>query len=477
MKKIPILLVLACSMSAFAQQYSTFFTNSTMRVDYYHTGTKGQESMALDKVYSEGPWPGSKTQLLDELNLGDYLLRVFDCNTNALIFSHGFSSMFNEWQTTDEAVNGFLRTFQETVRFPFPRQRVTISISRRDKFVATGEKLTFREVFTAAIDPNNPTEINCEKKQGTLKQFDVVINGPSETKVDILILGDGYTKQDMDKFRKDAKHFAETLLNTSPFKEHKKDFNVRAIEVVSEESGIDKPDKNVWKNSALNTMYDTFGSARYVLIDDNKTLRDIAGTAPYDYITVLINDDRYGGGGIYNQYTTAFTKTDSPGQEWQMDYVYVHEFGHCFGGLGDEYYTSQVSYTDLYPKGIEPWEPNITAKKSKAELKWRSFVDENTPIPTPWEKTEFDSLEALRGKLDRLAPDYYQKREPLMKLTTEILKKTKYAGRVGAFEGASYVTKGLYRPAADCRMFTLSLADFDPVCAAAINAVIATHVK
>lgn len=160
-----------------------------------------------------------------------------------------------------------------------------------------------------------------------------------------------------------------------------------------------------------------------------------------------------------------------------MDYVYVHEFGHCFGGLGDEYYTSQVSYTDLYPKGIEPWEPNITAKKSKAELKWRSFVDENTPIPTPWEKTEFDSLEALRGKLDRLAPDYYQKREPLMKLTTEILKKTKYAGRVGAFEGASYVTKGLYRPAADCRMFTLSLADFDPVCAAAINAVIATHVK
>jgi len=477
MKTIAFIFTLLVCVPAVAQRYDRFFTDATMRVDYYHTGTKGQEAMALDKVYDEGSWPGSKTVLIDTLNLGDYMVRVYDVLTNSLIFSHGFSSMFNEWQTTDEAVNGIVRTFHETVRFPFPKQRVMVTIARRDKFVAGGEKLTFREVFSTTINPNDPTEVNREKRKSPFATFDILNNGPAETSVDLLILGDGYTKLEMEKFRKDARFFADALLKTSPFKEHKKSFNVRAIEVISEESGIDKPDKNIWKKSALNTMYNTFGSARYVLIEDNKTLRDIAGSVPYDYVTVLINDDRYGGGGIYNQYTTAYTKNDVPGQEWQMEYVYVHEFGHCFGGLGDEYYTSQVSYTEFYPKGIEPWEPNITAKKLKADLKWKSLVDESTPIPTPWDKSEFDSLEALRGKLDRLAPDYYQKREPLIKKVTQLLKSTKYAGRVGTFEGASYVSKGLYRPAADCRMFTLSLADFDPVCSAAIENVIVTHTR
>lgn len=477
MKYFLSILLTFASLNASAQQYGEFFSDSTMRVDYHHTGTKGQESMALDKVYLEGPWPGSRTQLIDQLNRGDYLLRVFDFGTNALIYSHGYSTMFNEWQTTDEALNGIARTFSETVRFPFPRQRVIVSISRRDKFVAPGEKLAFREVFSTTIDPNNPTEVNRENRGNRFATFDVVNNGPPATKVDIVILGDGYAEGDMDKFRKDAEHFANVLLNTSPFKEHRSDFNIRAIEAVSEESGIDKPDKNIWKNTALNSMYNTFGSARYVLIDDNRTLRDIAGTVPYDYITVLINDDRYGGGGIYNLYTTTYTKNDSPGQEWQMDYVYVHEFGHCFAGLGDEYYSSQVSYNEFYPKGTEPWEPNITANISPGSLKWKSFVSDATPIPTPWDKSKYDSLEALRGKLDRLAPDYYQKRDPLMKQEEEILKRSKYAGKVGAFEGAGYVSTGLYRSSLDCRMFSLSLTGFDPVCAAAIEDVIATQVK
>ncbi len=447
-----------------------------MRVDYYHAGTKGQESISLDKVYYEGSWAGSKKQLVDNLNRGDYLLRVFDLETNALIYSHGYSTMFNEWQTTDEAIGGTTRTFNETVRFPFPKKRVMISISRRDKFVASGQKLAFREVFATTIDPNDSTEINREPRH-RYPSYDVVNNGPPETKVDIVIIGDGYTKQDMEKFRNGAKHFAEVLLNTSPFKEHRADFNIRAIEVESAESGIDKPDKNVWKNTALNSTYNTFGSARYVLIDDNRTLRDIAGIVPYDYITVLINDDRYGGGGIYNLYTTTYTKSDAPGQEWQMDYVYVHEFGHCFAGLGDEYYTSQVSYNEFYPKGAEPWEPNLTSIASRESIKWKEFIAPETPVPTPWEKSEFDSLEALRGKLDRLAPDYYQKREPLIKQTDEILKKTEFSGKVGAFEGAGYVSKGLYRPSADCRMFSLSLVGFDPVCAAAIDDVIAANTR
>jgi hypothetical protein len=165
------------------------------------------------------------------------------------------------------------------------------------------------------------------------------------------------------------------------------------------------------------------------------------------------------------------------GQEWQMDYVYVHEFGHSFGGLGDEYYGSTVAYTDFYAPGVEPWEPNITALLSKEPLKWKQFVEEGTPLPTPWEKAQFDSLEAERAKLDRLAPDYYEKREPILKAQASILRRSAYAGKVGAFEGAGYASKGLYRPAIDCRMFTLSLVDFDPVCSAAIRRAIEFHTK
>jgi hypothetical protein len=219
-------------------------------------------------------------------------------------------------------------------------------------------------------------------------------------------------------------------------------------------------------------MYNTFGSARYVLTEENRVLRDIAGTAPYDFLLILVNDNRYGGGGIYNLYTTCFANTDAKGMEWQRDYVYVHEFGHSFGGLGDEYYSSQVSYNDFYQKGIEPWEPNLTALPDKADLKWQSFVKQGTPIPSPWAKAQYDSLEAERGKLDRLAADYYVKREPIYAAQQKILKNPSSAGAVGAYEGAGYVAQGIYRPSLDCRMFSLSLVDFDPVCSAAIGRVI-----
>jgi hypothetical protein len=463
--------------AAMAQSFDRFFTSSTMRVDYHHTGTKGQEQIALDKVYEEGPWPGGRTALVDELNLGDYLVTVTDLATNVMIYSRGYSTVFNEWQTTDEALNGIWRTFHETVRFPYPKAEVKVAIHRRDRFVAAGEKMTFRDIFTTVIDPNASTQVNREKRPAQFATFDIMNNGAPEKKVDLLILGDGYAKGDTEKFRKDAKHFAEVLFNTTPFNKHKNDFNVRAMEVISEESGIDIPDKNIWKKTPLGTMYNTFGSARYVLTEENKALRDIAGTVPYDYITILINDDRYGGGGIFNLYTTTYTKVDKPGQEWQMDYVYVHEFGHSFGGLADEYYGSQISYIDFYPKGIEPWEPNVTAKTDKAQLKWKELVAESTPIPTPWDKAEYDSLEMVRGKLDRLAADYYQKREPIINRETEILRNGTYKNVVGTFEGAGYVSKGMYRPKLDCRMFTLSLVEFDPVCSAAIERVIKTYTE
>lgn len=472
-----ILLVIFISSASFAQNFDTFFTNATMRVDYYRIGTKGQEQITLDKVYEEGAWPGSKVNLLDTLNLGDSFVKVSDLQTSKLLYSRGYSTYFGEWQTTDEAIGGSWRTFQETVRFPFPKRKAVVSFYRRDKFAGAGEVMAFREIFSAIIDPNNPTVVDRSKRQSPFKIFNVMVNGSIDKKVDILILGDGYAKEDVEKFRKDAKHFTETLFSYQPFKNHRNDFNVRAMEVISENTGIDMPDKNVWKSTALGTMYNTFGSARYVLTEENRTLRDIADTAPYDYVTILVNDNRYGGGGIFNLYTTCFTKPSKAGQEWEMDYVYVHEFGHCFGGLGDEYYSSQVSYVDFYPKGVEPWEPNVTRTNTKENLKWRSFVAPETPVPTPWKKTEYDSIEALRGKLDRLAADYYDKREGLLNGSKAILKDPLWLGKVGAFEGSGYTPKDMYRPAIDCKMFTLNPVDFDPVCAAAIERMIEMFVQ
>jgi hypothetical protein len=446
--------------------FERYFIDKTMRVDYHHMGTKGEEKISLDKVYEEGPWPGSKVNLLDTLNLGEYMVRVFDEPTSALIYSRGFSSIFNEWQTTDEALAGIYRTFHETVRFPMPKRTVQVTINRRDK------QMDFHEVFSTVVDPNSPTEVNREEREPKFKVVPLMTSGKSSEKVDVVIVGDGYRKEDLEKFRRDAKHFNDAMFGTNPFKERKSDFNVWTVEVVSQDSGIDKPDKNIWKTTALGTMYNTFGSARYVLTEENRALRDIVAAAPYDFITILVNDNRYGGGGIYNLYTTCYTRTDVAGQEWQMDYVYVHEFGHSFGGLGDEYYTSQISYNDFYQKGVEPWEPNLTALTDKSNLKWKSFVEAGTPIPTPWDKKMYDSLGAVRGELDRLAPDYYQKREPLIKAQDSLLKNAQYKGKVGAFEGAGYVSEGIYRPAVDCRMFSLSLVDFDPVCSEAIKRVI-----
>ena len=386
--KTLFLLFFAVSFSL-AQNFENNFTDATMRVDYYRIGTKGQEQITLDRVYEENAWAGSRVNLLDTLNLGDCFVKVSDLQTNMLLYSRGYSTVFGEWQTTEEALSGTVRTFQETVRFPYPKRKVIVSFLRRDKFVAAGEMMAFREVVSFIIDPNSQTAINREKRQSTFNVFNVMINGPIEKKVDILILGDGYAKEDMEKFRKDAKHFTEQLFSYQPFKRHKNDFNVRAMEVISDDSGIDKPDQNVWKHTALGTMYNTFGSARYVLTEENRAMRDIADAAPYDFITILVNDNRYGGGGIFNLYTTCFTKPVKAGQEWEMDYVYVHEFGHCFGGLGDEYYSSQVSYVDFYPKGVEPWEPNVTRTNTKDNLKWRNLTLIDTPVPTPWQKAKY----------------------------------------------------------------------------------------
>jgi len=461
-----LLTLLPLSMSLRAGEFERYFSDRTLRVDYHHTGSKGVESFSLDQLYEEGPWSGSLVNLVDTLNLGEYMVRVYDAGGGRLVFSRGYSSMFNEWQSTDEALAGIFRTFHESVRMPMPLAPVQFTICRRDR------NMNFHEIFSAVIDPTSPVTVHRETISPPFASSSLVKKGDPHTKVDIVIVGDGYTADEMGKFRSDAAHFNEVMFSTEPFRSRADDFNVWIVEAVSGESGIDKPDKKIWKNTPLGTMYNTFGSARYVLTTENRALRDILAGVPYDFILILVNDDRYGGGGIYNLYTTCYARPDKPGQEWQRDYVYVHEFGHSFGGLGDEYYSSQVSYNDFYPKGVEPWEPNLTALVPDGKTKWSAMVTPGTAIPTPWNKAEYDSLARERGKLDRLADDYYEKREPIYDRQMSILDDPHFSGVVGAFEGAGYVSEGIYRPSIDCRMFSLSLEDFDPVCTRAINRVI-----
>ncbi len=464
------LLALSCSLHA-QVEFARFFFDETMRVDYYHTGTKDSDAISLDKVFREGVWAGSRTALVDTLNLGEYLFRVFDLKTGMLLYSRGFSSYFNEWQTTNEAALGARKTVHESALFPFPKYPVQFSVLRRDK------RSVFQEVFSCTIDPKDPTVVSTEQRRPSMEVVDLLANGDPHRKVDIVIIGDGYAAKDQQKFKDDARHFADVLMNTSPFKEHKKDFNIRAVCAISAESGIDKPDANVWKNTALHTMYNTFGSERYVLTEGNRELRDLCAAVPYDFITILINDNRYGGGGIYQLYTTTFTISDDANLAWQRDYVYVHEFGHSFGGLGDEYYSSSTGYNDFYPAGVEPWEPNITRNANDETLKWKTLLSPGVTVPTEWNKAAYDSVSASFATLDRKDPEVRKKIQEGRKKQQDIMNQPSLRGLVGAFEGAGYVPKGIYRPAVDCRMFSLSLVDFDPVCRAAIERQIEMYVK
>ena len=451
-------------------EFQRFFRDSVFRFDYYHTGSKGEERISADKMIEEGEWPGSLDNLVDTMNLGEYFFVVTDVEGNRAIYSRGYSSLFNEWQTTDEALSGYYRTFHESIRFPFPVKKFQLTILRRSK------QMVFNEIYSTIINPG-AIDIHRETLRTDLNTVQILNNGDPHSKVDIAILGDGYTREEMAKFRKDAKHFTDALFSTEPFKRRRKEFNVWAVEVESRSSGIDQPDVNAWKDNELGTTYNSFGSARYILTDANKTVRDYAAAVPYDFLFILVNVNRYGGGGIFQLYATCFAVGETPATAWQADYVFVHEFGHSFAGLGDEYYSSSVAYTDFYIKGVDPWEPNIAAHGTRQTVKWGELVKPETATPTPWNKSSYDSMEVERGKLRREMAGYAEKRQRILDDERSVLDDQRFKGTVGAFEGAGYSSTGMFRPSLDCRMFSLSLADFDPVCQRAINRMIDFYTK
>jgi hypothetical protein len=438
----------------------------TMRVDYYHTGNAETEVFGMDRVVIEpAPWPGNPSQSIDETNMGNYRFEVRDQKSNRLLYSRGFSSIYAEWKTTDEA-KSMRRTFSESLRFPAPNVPA--------KVVLLGRKEgTFREVWVTKIDPKDIfIDDSRPPSPGELIAFQK--SGEPAQKVDLLIMGDGYTAAQRPKFEKDARRLIEILFSTTPFKEHHSDFNVWGLCPPASESGISRPSTGTHRRNPLGTTYDAFGSERYVLTFDNRALREAASYAPYEFVEILVNADTYGGGGIFNLYATV--ASDS---QWSP-YVFVHEFGHHFAGLADEYYTSDVAYNPSEIK-TEPWEPNVTALLDAKELKWRDLVQPGTPLPTPWQKKQFENYErtiqAQRRQIraqGRPESEMNQLFENERRHEDALLANDKYAGKVGAFEGANYEARGYYRPQVNCIMFTRHDM-FCGVCRRAIERIIAMY--
>ncbi|MCH7618767.1 MAG: peptidase M64 [Candidatus Marinimicrobia bacterium] len=465
------LLVLLMFSSATAQKFDEYFTGKTLRFDYYHSGIATEEHISLDGIRLEGNWPGGRVNLIDDTNLGKYLFEVIDLNSNRVIYSRGFASIYGEWETTGEARRGVWRSIHESQRFPEPKSEVQLVLKKRQ---TDG---SFSEIYTGVVNPKGRfVDRSPLLSRGSV--WNVFKNGKPEKKVDILLLGDGYTAKEKKKFRSDVKRFVKALFDTEPFKSQKKHFNVRAIDVASDRSGISNPRKGSWFKTPLGLSFNSFDSDRYVLSFENKAIREIAANAPYDAIMMLANTRKYGGGGIFNLYATVSSDTEP------AEYVFVHEFGHSFAGLADEYYTSSVAYEDFNPVGVEPWEPNVTALLDADELKWKELVDSSTPLPTPWNQEQYDrasyNYQQKRTELRRSgAPESEVEKlfREVKSITEPMLKSEKYFGKVGAFEGAMYTAKGLYRPEADCIMFTRNPDYFCKVCSAAILRVIDLYVE
>jgi hypothetical protein len=463
-----ILATILFAAAAQGADFNSSFLDRTMRVDYYHTGNRGEEILALDRIVNDGPWAGSRTRLVDSTNLGKYYFEVIDRRTNEVVYSRGFASVYGEWETTDEAKE-IARTFSESLRFPWPKHEVQVVLKKRDRVNA------FQQIWSTVIDPEsrfvNPSVV---KPAGTV--WTLFENGPASEKVDIVIIGEGYTAAEMPKFHNDVKRLAAKLFDTEPFKSRKKDFNVRAIDVPAAQSGVHRPRTRDDRRTAISAEYNIFDSERYVLTLDNRALRDVASAAPYEFLEILVNEKQYGGGGIFNDQATAAVDTGF------AEYVFVHEFGHHFAGLGDEYYTSDVSYQTGGEQHPEPWEPNLTA--DGAHPKWADIVDKDVPLPTPWDKATFEAhsrdYQAERRKLrnanvPETQMDELFRRELLWE--TQFLGSQQYAGKVGAFEGAGYEAKGLYRPQVDCIMFTRDEVGFCAACRRGIERIISLYAR
>jgi hypothetical protein len=467
------------------QNFSNFFKDSTLRIDYYHIGNAKTESIITDRIQWYPFWAGNPKHYIDSFPYGAYRYKLIHAKTAQLLFSKGFDSYFKEYQTSNKALQGEQEVFHETAVLPYPTVDVFFVVEKREKTAET------KEVFRQLIKVEELTHLQHEPIDPQTEVISAHKSGHHHKKVDVVILGEGYTAAEKEKFKADLFRFSEVFFQHEPFASNSEQFNISGVFHPSIESGTDEPRAGIYRNTVLNTSFNALGSERYLLTKDNQSVNDLAFTTPFDAIYIMVNHNRYGGGGIYNFFCT-FTSDNI-----NSNYLMIHEFGHSFFGLADEYYTSSTAYNDFYTADSEPTEANITAETNPDLIKWKHLLTKNTTLPTPWNKLAYDSTDVawqqyrtqLNDSIAELqqsgaSPEaiaaakkrYNELSAAHDKKMQTFLEESPFKGVVGAFEGAGYQGKGLYRPALNCIMFTRTHY-FCPVCSEAMQKTIDWYSK
>ena len=418
-KHILFLLCLIAVSSTRAQVFADHFADKTLRVDYIFNGNASGQAICLDGLSALPTWAGRKHHLAELPLQGNGQIIMRNAASGKTIYTTSFSSLFQEWLETDEAQN-VTKGFENTFLLPYPLQPVEIEITLLDP------RRNVRASMKHIVHPN---DVLIEQKGNShITPHKYLLHNDSPEKcINVAILAEGYTLQEMQTFYEDADIACKSIFDHEPFKSMKKRFNVVAVASPSTDSGVSVPRLNEWKHTAFGSHFSTFYSDRYLTTSRVKAIHDALAGIPYEHIIILANTEEYGGGGIYNSYT--LTTAHHP----MFRPVVVHEFGHSFGGLADEYFYDNDVMTDTYPLDIEPWEQNISTQVDFA-AKWKDMLSENTPVPTSAEVSE----------------NY----------------------PTGVYEGGGYSAKGIFRPAENCRMRTNEYPAFCPVCQRALRRII-----
>lgn len=423
LKKYILALGCAACLSAGAQgvTYDEWFDDATLRVDYAFMGTAKEQRIALDELRRSDGWYGRRVNMDSVPLRGNGQITMTDGETGRIIYRTSFSTLFQEWQTSEEA-SRLTKSFENVFQLPMPRRDAEVKVVLYD----THDKVTAEfshhvKVDDILIRPILATDVADSRSMWR--------GGDSKEAIDVVIVAEGYTKAEAETFYADARVACDELLRYEPFCQYKDRFNVTAVALESAESGVSIPHDNVWRNTALASSFDTFYSNRYLTTLRLKRLNDALAGIPYEHIIILANTDNYGGGGIYNSYTltAAHHRMFKP--------VTVHEFGHSFAGLADEYFYDD-QYEEFYFPDVEPWEQNITTLADFSK-KWGDMLPAGTAVPTPAEGVAETDME-----------------------------------HIGVYEGGGYQSKGVYRPFRDCRMRTNEVPDYCAVCKRAISRLI-----
>lgn len=417
-----------------ALRFEDWFDGRSLRLDYMLCGNAERSEVYFCRAFVTPTWAGRRARLNETVLEGMGTITLTDYVSGDTLYRNSFCHLFGEWQSYPEAKE-VSRAIETTLLVPMPRQKVRVAVELTDKH---------RKVVAALRHVVDPADIlirpigenGCAHR--TLER-----HGDEATHIDVAILAEGYQLRDSAKFYSDAQRSIEMLMRYEPFKSLRQRFNFHAVMCPSADSGTSYPHEHRWNNTALGSHFDTFYTDRYLTTLHAHRMADALSCVPYEHPFVIVNTDVYGGGGVFNQIMLA--AIDHP----LIAELIVHEFGHSYAGLGDEYDYGEEGSDPMYDTSVEPFEPNLTTLVD-FQHKWADLLPQGTPIPTP--KADIPDFRKARTAAERAAID----------AATQ---------RVGVFEGGGYMTHGVYRPAQECMMKILQTSCFCPVCDRAIRQV------